>query len=76
VIEDAMNRIVRKHYPVERLPADLRSELSGAVRVRLELEPETAIEGRSVSNLVGTGQRIHGSADEAINHIRDLREDR
>jgi hypothetical protein len=37
-----MNKIVKKYYPIERLPADLRSGLQEHGWVRIEIEPETA----------------------------------
>lgn len=33
-----MNKIVRDHYPVERLPDDLRQEVPDAVEVKVTLE--------------------------------------
>jgi hypothetical protein len=36
-----MNRIVKEHYPVEKLPEDLREGLPRATRVTVTLVPET-----------------------------------
>jgi fructose-specific phosphotransferase system component IIB len=33
-----MNKIVRRHYPVERLPDDLKQELPGALEVTVTIE--------------------------------------
>jgi bifunctional DNA-binding transcriptional regulator/antitoxin component of YhaV-PrlF toxin-antitoxin module len=33
-----MNRIVKEHYPVEKLPADLREGLGDATHVRITVE--------------------------------------
>ena len=35
-----MNKIVREHYPVSRLPEDLRAELVGRETVKLVIEEE------------------------------------
>ena len=35
-----MNRIVRQHYPVEKLPAELREGMDPTVRVTIIIEPE------------------------------------
>jgi hypothetical protein len=71
-----MNKIVRK-YPVDRLPADLRSGLPEHGWVRIEIEPEPeAVAPRRLSALVGTGENVHGVPEEVLAHIRSLREDR
>lgn len=72
-----MNKIVRKHYPVGRLPADLRPGLQEHGWVRVEIEPEAeAPSARPLAPLVGTGRNVHGSPDDVLDHIRSLREDR
>jgi hypothetical protein len=35
-----MNRIVREHYPVERLPEDLREGIPAGEQVTVTVEPE------------------------------------
>jgi len=35
-----MNKIIREHYPVSRLPADLREAVGDAEKVRLTIEAE------------------------------------
>ncbi len=39
-----MNRIVREHYPVEKLPEDLREGLPAGRKVTVTLEEEVAFE--------------------------------
>jgi hypothetical protein len=72
-----MNKIVRKHYPIERLPADLRVGLGerGWVHVEIELDGEAPPQ-RKLSQLVGSGQNVHGDVMAVLSHIRALREDR
>ena len=72
-----MNKIVRKHYPVERLPADLRSGLDKRGWVRVEIEPEAGQPtAEPLAQMVGTGRNVHGSPDDVLSHLRSLREDR
>jgi hypothetical protein len=37
-----MNRIVKEHYPVEKLPEDLREQLPEDVKVKITVEVEQA----------------------------------
>ena len=71
-----MNKIVRDHYPVEKLPDDLKSGLQAHGWVRVEIEPETPQPATLLASLVGAGRNVHGTGDEVIAHIRSLREDR
>lgn len=72
-----MNKIVRKHYPVERLPADLRAGLPAHSHVDIELAPERAApELQPIAHLVGSGANVHGDAESVLEHIRDGRNDR
>jgi hypothetical protein len=71
-----MNEIVR-HYPVDSLPADLRSRFPANGTVKIELEPvATATERVLLAPLAGTAPNIHGDEEDILRHIRDLREDR
>jgi hypothetical protein len=72
-----MNKIVRKHYPVNRLPADLRVNLPEHGLVTIELVPETEPQQRQLlAELAGTGANIHGNDEDVLRYIRELREDR
>jgi hypothetical protein len=72
-----MNKIVRRHYPVGNLPTDLQTGLpqDGLVTVELEIE-EVARQRQPIAHLAGSGSNIHGSPEDVIRHIRELREDR
>ncbi|MCI0467452.1 MAG: hypothetical protein L0Y57_10685 [Beijerinckiaceae bacterium] len=37
-----MNKIVREHYPVSKLPEDLREGLEPGAEVRITMEPDSA----------------------------------
>lgn len=70
-----MNKVVRTHYPVSSLPADLRDGLpaDGTVSVRIDVEP---VEQRPpLSRLAGTLPNLHGDSAAVVAHIRSLRED-
>jgi hypothetical protein len=72
-----MNKIVKKHYPIERLPADLRSGLQEHGWVHIEIEPETGTPlGKNLSRLVASGKNVHGDEKAVLSEIRTLREDR
>jgi len=72
-----MNKVVKKHYPIERLPADLRSGLQEHGWVHIEIEPERAATLRKkLSPLIASGKNVHGDAKAVLSDIRALREDR
>jgi hypothetical protein len=72
-----MNEIVRKHYPASRLPADLRKDIPEGAEVDLTITVHDGSKKKiDISKLVGTGRNVHGTPDEVIAHIRELREDR
>jgi hypothetical protein len=83
-----MNKIVREHYPVERLPADLRAELPGQSSVTVTLEAETsALRGvgearASWNEMLKRIHQLHASgaikpvtAEEAVARVRALRDE-
>jgi hypothetical protein len=72
-----MNKIVRKHYPVDHLPADLQVGLPEHGLVTIELEPEPGqAERQSIAHLVGSGPNLHGNDREVLDYIANLRADR
>lgn len=71
-----MNKIVREHYPVEKLPADLREGLEGIDSVRIVLETpndDMAISGFSVLNSVLPRPRKPMSLEESLEAVRSFR---
>ena len=75
-----MNRIVREHYPVERLPEDLRpaAAAGGSVRVVIETEvPEerAAARMRAVAELSAVRDRMPQTQDDATARISKLRDE-
>lgn len=84
-----MNVIVKKHYPVEKLPADLREGLGGETeRVTVEIAVEDGDDEKvgpplSVDDAVALMRKMQienrgkGVTEaEAVKRIRDLRDDR
>ena len=71
-----MNKIVR-HFPVDRLPAELQAGLPAHGTVRIELQPELETEGQVLlAPLAGSCANIHGGEEDVLAHIRELRENR
>lgn len=84
-----MNKIVREHYPVEKLPEDLRAEVEGldTVTVTIDAEPEQqAGESRPgkaswpallerLRALRASGEIEPVTSEEAVARIRALRDE-
>ncbi|MDB5615816.1 hypothetical protein [Tardiphaga sp.] len=72
-----MNKVVR-HYPVDRLPTELRTGLPEHGLVKIEFQPEHETrEGQILlAPLAGSCSNIHGHEDDVLRHIRELRENR
>jgi hypothetical protein len=72
-----MHRVVKKPYPIERLPADLRAGLQERGWVHIEIEPEREVTPqKKLAPLVGRGKNVHGDTEAVLSDIRALREDR
>lgn len=71
-----MNVIVKKHYPVEKLPADLREGLPLDAEVTVEITTQHKAPPKvRISELVGTLPNIHGDVGEVVRYLREGRED-
>jgi len=77
-----MNRIVWEHYPVEKLPQDIRNALASEQRVRVILEVETGDIAQPDSSDVGhfsrwqhVRQSHFATSEEIDDHIRALRDE-
>ena len=71
-----MNKIVQ-HYPVDRLPEDLRDGLPEHGWVEIEFRPKDQPQPRVLlAPLVGSVESIYDSDEEVLQYIRHLREDR
>jgi hypothetical protein len=70
-----MNKIVKRHLPVAELPMTWRAELPGEALVRVEIQVEKKPRGTvRISELVGSGENVHGIEEEVIEHIARLRD--
>ena len=84
-----MNRLVREHYPVSKLPEDLREgfEGRGEVTITIETDPENqgnkgedsvAAPSSTTESWVERGLRVRqpnfGSSQEVDAYVRSLRE--
>jgi hypothetical protein len=73
-----MNKIVREHYPVEKLPEDLRRSLPNGVTVRLTLEADDARlpAGRAwIEDIMRRKADIPVTTDDPVQRIRQLRDE-
>ena len=83
-----MNKIVREHYPVERLPPDLRVELVGqsTVTVTIEADDQRATPPEkpqfSITDVLAQAKRLRDAGvikrttpQEAVARIRALRDE-
>lgn len=61
-----MNRIVRKHYPVSKLPEDLREGFTDGAEVMVTIE----VTGMQALSELPQGRRTPKSADELRQSIR------
>jgi hypothetical protein len=79
-----MNKIVREHYPVEKLPEDLRNLVVGAKSVTIEIieeprkSPLTAEEARArvreMQKRQAAGSKA-ASLEEIVDRVRQLRDE-
>jgi hypothetical protein len=67
-------KIVVEHYPVERLPEELRRGLTTGETVRVTIEPEVAKAAQDLLSLFGAGAGVYSEA-EAVSDIRALRDE-
>ena len=79
-----MNRLVREHYPVSKLPEDLREGLSGPedVTVTVEVKASTPAPDRNGNQDSGPISRYRHlarprftSGEEIDDHVRALRDE-
>lgn len=71
-----MNKIVREHFPAERLPPELREGLDPNATVTVTIEAETTpIDKMSLEELFSLRRDVFASAEEAAQHIRSLRDE-
>lgn len=71
-----MNKIVREHYPVEKLPPELREGLASGARVTVTIETEAKPERvMTLEEMFALRRDVFSSPEEAVQHIRALRDE-
>ena len=71
-----MNRIIREHYPVEKLPRELREGLAPDARVTITIETEPQPESiMTLEEMFALRRDVFASPEEAVAHIRALRDE-
>jgi hypothetical protein len=82
-----MNKIVREHYPVEKLPEDLRRLVPNASEVLLEITVATEPPGKTPRPLTGAEtaamiRELHRdrpsggrTMEEIVKEVRELRDE-
>jgi hypothetical protein len=70
-----MNKIIRDHYPVSKLPEDLRQglPLDGEARIVVESRPKRR--GYTLQELLELKQSIAPATDNPVERIRALRDE-
>ena len=72
-----MNKIVREHYPAERLPEELREGLAPDARVTVTIETEVPPEKvLTLEEMFALRREVFSSPEEAVRHVRALRDER
>jgi hypothetical protein len=75
-----MNRIVREHYPVEKLPEDLRAELGLARTAKVVIETEddqsrSGARAAAIAELLEHRSKLAPSANDSVERVRKLRDE-
>jgi hypothetical protein len=75
-----MNKIVREHYPVERLPEDLRVDLGLARTVKVTIVAEDVVGEQqdhqaAIAELRELRSRLKPSPSDSVERVRALRDE-
>ena len=72
-------KIVIDHYPVDKLPDDLRRGLESGRMVRVtvesDAETETPPARRKLTSFLGAAKGVYATPEEAVAAIRELRDE-
>lgn len=70
-----MNKIVIRHFPASRLPAELRGDLDAATEVTVTVETELDLsQGASLEELLAIKKTLVPADDDPAERIRKLRD--
>ena len=67
-------KIVTEHFPVDRLPEELRRGIESGRMVRVVVEAEPP-QKRSLRSFLGCGKGLYATPEEAVAEIRKLRDE-
>jgi hypothetical protein len=70
-----MNEIIWRHYPVSKLPEDLRANLPLDATVEVQIKREPAGKRIKLVDLIGSAPNVHGTEQEVLAHLREGRDD-
>ena len=75
-----MNKIVREHYPVAKLPKDLRAELGLAQTVTLVIETNdedsrSVARAAAIAELLEHRRNLKPSDSDSVERVRKLRDE-
>jgi len=72
-----MNKIVREHYPVKSLPADLREGLDPKSNVRVVIEQSEPVAGqqKKLRDLMESARAAQPLDNDPVGRIRKLRDE-
>lgn len=74
-----MNKIVRAHYPVEKLPEDLRPDIgpprTAKVIVEVDTEASRHLRQAAAAELLRLREKLKPSADDSVERVRALRDE-
>jgi len=68
-------KIVTEHFPVDRLPDELRRGIESGRMVRVVVEAEVNPPVGDILDLFGSAKGAYASPDEAVAFIRALRDE-
>ena len=70
-----IKKIVTEHYPVDRLPEELRRGIESGQMVRVVVEAEEEPTRVPLVDLIGSAKGLYASPEEAVAFIRALRDE-
>ncbi len=71
-----IKKIATEHFPVDKLPEELRRGIESGQMVRVVVEAEFAPpQKRSLRSFLGCGTGLYATPEEAIAEIRKLRDE-
>jgi hypothetical protein len=68
-------KIVTEHFPVDRLPEELRRGIESGRMVRVVVEAEVEPARIPLVDLIGSAKGLYASPEEAVAYIRALRDE-